>query len=89
MARRTLADISNVLQKDKPLTQDQKSQSIPTTVKEYIEQLRTVMFINGFCHHPYLWATCLILDCGFLIQENMALAKMLAQRKYCLWIYLI
>lgn len=53
VARRTLADISNLLQKDKPLTQDHKSHSIPTTVKEYIEQLQ---------------------------KENMALAKMLAQR---------
>lgn len=52
-ARRMLVDISNIPLKDRPSIQDQKLQSIPTTTKEYIEQLQ---------------------------KENMALAKMLAQR---------
>ncbi|XP_057789483.1 SHUGOSHIN 2-like [Salvia miltiorrhiza] len=52
LARRKLADISNLPQ-SRLLIQDQKSQSIPTTTKEYIEQLQ---------------------------KENLALAKMLAQR---------
>ncbi|KAL6504091.1 hypothetical protein OROGR_026014 [Orobanche gracilis] len=40
VARRTLADISNLPQKTRPLIQDNKLQSIPTTTKAYIEQLQ-------------------------------------------------
>ncbi|KAL6578106.1 hypothetical protein OROMI_010434 [Orobanche minor] len=40
VARRTLADISNLPQKPRPLIQDNKLQSIPTTTKPYIEQLQ-------------------------------------------------
>ncbi|CAA0825344.1 Shugoshin C terminus [Striga hermonthica] len=40
MARRKLADISNIPQKPKPSVQDDKSKSIPITTKAYIEQLQ-------------------------------------------------
>ncbi|KAK6137895.1 hypothetical protein DH2020_028353 [Rehmannia glutinosa] len=40
VARRKLADISNLPQKPRPLIQDDKSQSNPTTTKAYIEQLQ-------------------------------------------------
>ncbi|GFP91825.1 shugoshin-1 [Phtheirospermum japonicum] len=40
VARRKLADISNIPQKMRPLIQDDKLQSIPTTAKTYIEQLQ-------------------------------------------------
>ncbi|XP_012843337.1 PREDICTED: shugoshin-1-like [Erythranthe guttata] len=53
VARPKLADISNLPQKPQLLIQHEKSQSIPVTTKEYIEQLQ---------------------------KENMALAKMVAQR---------
>ncbi|KAL7109314.1 hypothetical protein ACP275_06G168700 [Erythranthe tilingii] len=53
VARPKLADISNLPQKPRLLIQHEKSQSIPVTTKEYIEQLQ---------------------------KENMALAKMVAQR---------
>ncbi|GER48963.1 shugoshin C terminus [Striga asiatica] len=40
MARRKLADISNLPQKSKPSVQDDKSKSIPVTAKAYIEKLQ-------------------------------------------------
>uniref|UniRef100_A0A5B7AR69 Putative shugoshin-1 n=1 Tax=Davidia involucrata TaxID=16924 RepID=A0A5B7AR69_DAVIN len=39
-ARKRLGDISNLPQRPKPLTQDEKSQFISTTNKEYIDQLQ-------------------------------------------------
>ncbi|KAI3470512.1 hypothetical protein Pfo_027175 [Paulownia fortunei] len=40
VARRKLADISNLPKKPRPSIQDEKSQPIPTTTKTYIEQLQ-------------------------------------------------
>ncbi|KAL6527135.1 hypothetical protein OROGR_016225 [Orobanche gracilis] len=76
VARRTLADISNLPQKPRPLIQDNKLQSIPTTTKTYNEQLQkeNMALVKMLAHRNGIELERLRLNLIKMQEQNQQLA---------------
>lgn len=89
--RKKLADISNIPQEMRLGSQNDKSQHISIGPKEYIDMLKKVNSLffwqwyivlkNGVLNFSLIWPFL-----GIYLQENIELMKMLADRKYPLFV---
>lgn len=83
--RKGLSNITNLPQQPKSSTLDNKSQFISASTKEYINQLKKVYIMNYDTFLlQILFCICFSLTSlsNILVQENMMLLNLLAERKY-------
>ncbi|KZV42802.1 shugoshin-1 [Dorcoceras hygrometricum] len=80
MEQRQLADISNLPRKARPKIQVEKSQPVQITIKEHIEHLQKVNCAIYGLNDFKIVGVYVSFNLPFVIQENLALKKMLVQR---------